>query len=490
MMPSSLYRTRDCWDASLLATNPYLRELLTPPKSVPKVNYSFANLNEEHQGLARRLLTPWLKTGIRRGDIDANSVASKDFDKDDALFVQYINKTLYISKVTNHKGSNDKHFLSYRRKHGVYAIHDAISQRKDIGDFELYLGVSDSPIKRGLNFGLVAASEKSRTLPLSQSEWDFTSNDDWNRTLEEVFKWRDSHPWNERSPKAIFRGGGGSCFPPYGDENAVNNASLRSLLEKGKLSCGRNALRHASETCAAGMVDLSNDFVSLKDQEKAKYIIYAEGHQGWANRLKYYLGMGNAIVMQLNRGGKEWYSMLGMEPWVHYIPVDHLFNSLPAVLQWAREHDKMVQDVSANADAYARHYLSEASFRSYVEELLIAYSNLFQYTPILESRASNFDEYLKVKHNLDGDSMHFSEWPSGYSTKRREETAMEKLEKATKAAELGRDKMSAEHREDHKALRSVLRKEDKEVNSFMLLVAVLSVISFLSIARRIFRNRR
>ena len=487
-MPSSLYRTQDCWDASLFTTNSYLRELLTPPKCVPKVQYSPHNLNEEHQSLARRLLMPWLKTGIRRGDIGADSVALKDFDKDDALFVQYINKTLYTSKVTKHQGSKDKHFLSLRRKHGVYAIHDAVSQRKDIGDFELYFGVSDSPIKRGLNFGLVAASEKSRTLPLSQSEWDFTSNDDWNRTIEKVFKGRNSYPWNERTPKAIFRGGGGSCFPPYGDENAVNNVSLRSPLEKGILFCGRNALRHASRTCAAGMVDLGDDFVPLKAQERAKYIIYAEGHQGWANRLKFYLGMENAIIMQLNRGGKEWYSMLGLEPWVHYIPVDHLFNSLPAVLHWAREHDDMVKAISANADAYAHQYLSEASFRSYMEELLLAYSNLFQYTPILESRASSFNEYLKVKRDLDGDSIHFSDWPSGYSAE-REATAMEKLQEAAKAAEIGRNDVALEHRKDHKALRSALRKEEKEVNSFTLVVVVLSLVS-LSLARRTFKSRQ
>jgi hypothetical protein len=485
----SLYRTQDCWDASLFVANPFLQQLLTPPTFVTKIQYSLAELKKYHLNLARRLLKPWLKTGIRHDDIRQDFIATKDFDKDDAIFVQYINKSLFVSKVTNHRGSREKHFLSLRRKHGIYAIHDAVSQRKDIGDFELYLGVSDSPINRGINFGLVAASENSRTLPLSQMEWDFMSNADWNRTLEKVFTWRDSYPWNSRTSKAIFRGGKGTCFPPSGDENAISNASIGSLIQKGLLLCGRSALKRTSETCAAGMVDFNEDYLSLKDQERAKYVIYAEGHQGWANRLKYYLGMGNAIIMQLNRGGQEWYAMLGMAPWVHYIPVDHLFNSLPAVLNWAREHDDMVKTISANADAYARNFLSEASFRTYLETLLFSYSNLFQYTPVLNVRASNFDEYLKVKRNLDGVSFFFSEWPN-VNRAEREATMTERLQEVAEAANQARVDIASEHHKGHVQVQALQNARRKFNTDLTIAMCTFSVFFWcMPVASRRFRRR-
>ena len=83
----SLYRTQDCWDASLFVANPFLQQLLTPPTFVTKIQYSLAELKKYHLNLARRLLKPWLKTGIRHDDIRQDFIATKDFDKDDALFV-------------------------------------------------------------------------------------------------------------------------------------------------------------------------------------------------------------------------------------------------------------------------------------------------------------------------------------------------------------------------------------------------------------------
>ena len=46
---------------------------------------------------------------------------------------------------------------------------------------------------------------------------------------------------------------------------------------------------------------------------------------------------------------------------VHYVPVDHLFTSLPAVVHWARGHDDAVRRISRNADKYADAVLSARS---------------------------------------------------------------------------------------------------------------------------------
>ena len=61
--------------------------------------------------------------------------------------------------------------------------------------------------------------------------------------------------------------------------------------------------------------------------------------------------MKNVIIMQLNSGGYESYSY-GLIPWVHYIPVDHLFTSITSVVNWAlnKSNEKNLLQISKNAD--------------------------------------------------------------------------------------------------------------------------------------------
>ena len=82
--------------------------------------------------------------------------------------------------------------------------------------------------------------------------------------------------------------------------------------------------------------------------------------------------------MQENKGAKEWYG-LDLLPWVHYLPVDHLFNALPEVVAWAATHDEMVQQISANADAYAKSVLAVPSFRLHLDIMLVEYAKLIRF---------------------------------------------------------------------------------------------------------------
>ena len=83
-------------------------------------------------------------------------------------------------------------------------------------------------------------------------------------------------------------------------------------------------------------------------------------------------------LLSFSSQAKEWYS-LDLKPWVHYIPVDHLFNSIPEVVAWAATHDEMVQQISANADAYAKTILKPASFRLHLDTLLLEYAKLIKF---------------------------------------------------------------------------------------------------------------
>ena len=102
-------------------------------------------------------------------------------------------------------------------------------------------------------------------------------------------------------------------------QTTVYNTRRLSCTVKHQI-CGRDALRNVGQAHKDVLdVALEGHYMSMKDQEQFKYIVYAEGRFGWSNRLQTLLGMGNAIIKQVNNGGFEWYTF-GLQPWMHYIP--------------------------------------------------------------------------------------------------------------------------------------------------------------------------
>jgi len=199
----------------------------------------------------------------------------------------------------------------------------------------------------------------------------------------------------------VFRGCERTCFPSDGDEAAMPSKNVQILLEKVLIKCGRNALMNVTRRCDPHLfnVDFDGNRIPLQDQEKYKLIIYAEGHFGWANRLRLLLGMKNAIIEQENKGGMEWYTF-GLEPWVHYIPVDHLFLSLPEVVKWALKHDELILQISANADRYFETVLTSSSMKLRLGILLEEFSKLFKYKIQVHEGAFEFTQYYAIHGDL------------------------------------------------------------------------------------------
>ena len=314
-------------------------------------------------------------------------------------------------------------FMSQRRWHSLRSIVFALEPDPDdgaapVGDFALTVCFGDSA-PPGPNLSLVWNSESAspdyaalgRGLPGPTSmEWN---SDELNgeARLNATFAWREAHPWAARKEQAVFYGGIRTCFPRTGgDEAAAANASLASV------PCGRAGLRlmgakprrdsagRRGRGCAQGLVHVELDAkkgIPMSEQEAYKYILYVEGHSGWANRMAILLGMGNAVIRQLNRPMEESYTA-GLEPWVHYIPTDHLFNSLPSVVRWAQANDRAVRQISANADAYARAVLPPAAQRRYLRTLLREYANRLTFTPLKPTRAVDLDVVLQLVNSLGG----------------------------------------------------------------------------------------
>ena len=353
--------------------------------------------------LAHKTLRKFESNGISRDLIVQEKCKVYDGGCEGGIYVQYINGSLYVAPAAAKErcGEMDREQDEYRvtrRLHVIRLLEDVLlTSSKDaqsIGDFEFWFQSLDEILWRdpNLSFGIATAhnSPASKQISMAEAELDVPSLADWSRNYGETFLSREAYPWQERKTQAVFRGTTRHepwqdlCFPGNGDEAAMGNTSLQQLYDEGKLKCGRYGLVHVAEHCNDDnlmdieMSDEGGSFMSMSQQEQYKYVLYVEGHVGWSDRLKFLLAMENAVIKQLNHGAREWYDFL-LEPWVHYIPVDHLFNALPAVLQWARDHDDDVRQISKNADEYAQFFLTGNAFRVHTLSILRRLSQLERY---------------------------------------------------------------------------------------------------------------
>ena len=426
----SLYRKNDCYDSSLLAWNGDLERLLTPPAKV-KEWWPTQSMEEAMDDLAWHTLREFDGRGITRDMIVHEKCEVYSYKCEGGIYVQYINGSLYVAPAVTREqcGDMDREQDEYRiirRLHVLRILEDALltsaPESQSIGDFEIWFQSLDAVPgrrRRNLSVGIATEShphknERSKQISLAEAELDIPSLPDWNRSYGELFLARKAYPWKERKPQAVFRGTTRHepwqhlCYPGNGDEAAMSNTSLEPLFYEGKLKCGRYGLKYVAETCDPENllnVQMSDDnmithdkFMTMSQQEQFKYVLYVEGHVGWSDRLKWLLGMGNTIIKQVNRGIHEWYDFQ-LRPWVHYIPVDHLFNALPAVLQWARNHDDDVLQISKNADEYAKFFLNGNAFRAHTLSIFRRLSQLQRYSidplpdavPLATARAKAMD---------------------------------------------------------------------------------------------------
>eukprot|EP00039_Didymoeca_costata_P020553 m.341648 g.341648 ORF g.341648 m.341648 type:complete len:504 (+) comp20294_c0_seq1:118-1629(+) len=369
--------------------------MLTPPISkistwVPPSNEK--EVRRKHQERAHMLLKPWMQSGIQRKNMPKPDPNDRT-DCEEPLVIKYKDGQLYASFPT-HAASpiagydpTKVSFMNPRRKHSIEAIRNATLANLKAGikmpDFELVACHGDGylPTDDTVSFGLAWGGEGTGTLPMSEQEWNWPGHAAWHADLLKTLKNREGHPWASRKEQVIFRGGirDRACFPikeKGGDESGVENA------EYAGESCGRERLLQTSR-CFPYILDAmptddKKNYMSMAEQENYKYVIYVEGNYGWANRLKTLLAMENVIIMQESKGGKEWYA-LDLIPWVHYIPVDHLFNNLPEVIAWAITNDEKVHKISQNADNYAKSILSMPAFAQHLETLVAEYAKLIRF---------------------------------------------------------------------------------------------------------------
>lgn len=113
------------------------------------------------------------------------------------------------------------------------------------------------------------------------------------------------------------------------------------------------------------------NFVSFND---FKFVVNV-GNNGFADRVKILLSMGNVIFFHTS-GWKEWY-YTALVPWVHYVPVMHDFSDLCEKHELLSRNPEAAAAISRNAQRFFKDCLRPSDKNTYVGELLLQWGELW-----------------------------------------------------------------------------------------------------------------
>lgn len=368
--------------------------------------------------VAKRVAAPWTRRGVREEDT-MNALHSLE----ECFLVQVVGGRVFV--VSPHEGLYEMSDTTrIRRFEAVKLLHALAHEKESLPDVEFALCPDDCVTSQRFSAGepevLPRSPATARPSPtfthvacrmsdnLPFHFWNtrrMGTFDDWDARAEKIRQWRRPFPWPARIPRAVFRGAMRRCYSPKQLE-----PDARSWR-----TCGRTRLKHLAHTEPLSRrvdVDVGDapfidtrvyprarrPMLPMRQQEAYRYVINVEGNCGWADRLHILAFMG-ALVLHQETMCKEWYN-LAMRPWVHYVPVDYYFDSLPDALRWAENHEADALRIVDNMNALASALLSRRGIRSYTRHLVRAFAPALNYTVRRRPGAEPAEDYFARQRGL------------------------------------------------------------------------------------------
>ncbi|CAE8611520.1 unnamed protein product [Polarella glacialis] len=281
----------------------------------------------------------------------------------------------------------------------VRALHILRDLAQDSLEVDMFISVQDMVMH---NYSVPVASFNSYLetpdVMLLPAEWQLTSvAQRYYRKITLL----DTIPWDEKLPVVFWRGGLGAAHsfwssgqdqPPDVPMNCkledqfhqrAFNASNWYWHPRGRLCLlstyssdvdakitNLNALRQIPEDQAASVqrtlerAGLWSRGHPVEDFLKYKYLIIPD----ISDRL-YYLSWINAVLFIPKSAVKQW-GMSLLQPWKHYIPLEHDLGDLVAKIAWAQSHQEACRRIAAQASALSRHIFSPDVSLLYLYHLL------------------------------------------------------------------------------------------------------------------------
>jgi hypothetical protein len=185
-----------------------------------------------------------------------------------------------------------------------------------------------------------------------------------------VTKWE-----NKKYNKAIFRGSPTGCGYTTETNMRLKIATIKSPdLDAGIVSSNTNTINSKSirfdPIYGLGMLNTNikpTNFVSMSEQSNYKYIVYIDGNVH-AYRLLTNLIFGSVILRVLSPY-TSWVDTI-LQPFKHYIPINHDLSNLLDIIQWCKSNDQQCKKIAHQGYTIAKQILTLKYTQSAFQDLL------------------------------------------------------------------------------------------------------------------------
>lgn len=354
-----------------------------------------------------------LHEGIRREQFEEMAMmAGRPYvSRGSTLIIQVINGQIYADQSY---WSSQAAWDILRSTFILEELRHLVKSEKTLGNFEFILNTADCPMRNyslsGVTFGMSRCRGKW-AVPLPQwFNWRDGKFSKWDHQIKSSRENGQEVEWSKKESIAVFRGNLRDSTM-WRDQNGYHR--LTRLNETNWHTFGRGKLWYL-HLKHPDLLDVGVDigtvnpptsmnwtkrpYISMQNQSRRfKYAVYAEGHCGWADRLKNQLASGMVILL-LETVCHEFFLPL-LKPWVHYIPVRYDLEDLVEKIKWAKDNDEAARKIGVNAAEFARTMLSKAAWRSYFKQAIKTYAGLMIYEPVKRPNAQKFIKAPSCKPN-------------------------------------------------------------------------------------------
>jgi len=366
---------------------------------------SFHEVSQDWAPILKDHFLPYEKDGITKVLVDTTILSGSH------VVIQYINKTLSIVDPSGYCFCNNSNYsydikfeFHLRRCQAMAHLINETVSLVHLPDFEFVWSLDDLPVWTVRpkvthhpmpGFGSIRCWNKgSLSMPFfgSHQHFDLKSLDSF------VYPTEALKHWENRSSKAVFRGGvKRGCSFERDTIVDFNGDIVFSMVNRTK-KCGRHLLLEIANNYP-DLVDYhgNNDtWITLDQQEHLyRYVISAEGFGGWADRLMDLIRR-SMVVFDQEHPCDQWFEPL-LKPHQHYIPIAHDFRNLAVRVEWANQHPSILQKIQRQAREFSQTYLSSTGVIAYMYAILRQYTQLVKYQPTIRRDAVPINKVWDTK---------------------------------------------------------------------------------------------
>jgi hypothetical protein len=117
--------------------------------------------------------------------------------------------------------------------------------------------------------------------------------------------------------------------------------------------------------------------------EQYKYFIIVDGNTAASTRSTLILASDAVPLWQETEYAE--YFFCNLRPFVHYVPVARNLENLYSVIEWVRQHPVESMEIAKEGQEFAKQHFNTAAVSSYLFELLLQYSKLMRFQPLIDN---------------------------------------------------------------------------------------------------------